>query len=130
MARKGRGGGVSKSELIRQAHAASPTAGPTEIAKAILASNNIKISPAMVSTVLSQDKSRGGKPGKRGRPKKSATEAAGAPKKRGRGRPAAAKSSEGDVSINTLVRVKKLTEELGGIDKAKAALEALSRILG
>lgn len=135
MARKARAGGVSKSDLIRKTFADNPTAGPTEVAKLIQDSQNVKVSPAMVSTVLSQDRNRGGKPAKRGRPKKDASAAASstpsaAPAKASPGRPAAAAKPSADVSISTLIRVKKLSEELGGIEQAKAALDALSRILG
>ncbi len=117
MAKK-RAGGASKSDLIRSTSAENPTAGPTEVAKLIQTSHNIKVSPAMVSTVLSQDRTRGGKPAKRGRPPKSATKA---------GRKA---SSGGGVSVETLLRIKKLADEMGGVHEAKRALDALSQLMG
>lgn len=123
MARK-RGGGASKSDLIRSTSAENPSAGPTEVAKLIQSTHSIKVSPAMVSTVLSQDRTRGGKPAKRGRPPK----AAGKP-----GRKAAATAASGrnsGVSIETLVRIKKLADEMGGVNEAKRALDALTQILG
>ena len=124
MARK-RGGGASKSDLIRTTSTENPTAGPTEIAKLIQTAHNIKVSPAMVSTVLSQDRTRGGKPAKRGRPPKSAGKA---------GRKAAAtgggRGGRGGVSVDALVRVKKLADEMGGVAEAKRALDALSQLLG
>lgn len=122
MARK-RAGGPSKSDLIRTASTENPEAGPTEIAKMIQTAHNIKVSPAMVSTVLSQDRTRGGKPAKRGRPPKAAAA--------GKGRKAAAAGSKaGGVSVDTLVRIKQLADEMGGVDQARKALDALSQILG
>ncbi|MFO1065769.1 MAG: hypothetical protein U0892_18055 [Pirellulales bacterium] len=124
MARKAKGNGVSKSQLIRDARSAKPDAGPSEIAAIIKSEHGVEVSPAMVSTVLSQDKSRGGKPaGKRGRPKKgaAATKSAGRP---------AAKKPQADLSLDALVKIKKMAEEVGGIEQAKAALDALAKILG
>ena len=94
---------------------------PMVIAKMIQAAHNIKVSPAMVSTVLSQDRTRGGKPAKRGRPPKAAG---------GRGRKAGAAATGGGVSVDTLVRIKQLADEMGGVDQARKALDALSQILG
>jgi hypothetical protein len=137
MARKA-SGGVSKSELIRKAHSENPTAGPTELAKSLEAAHGMAFSAAMVSTVLSQDRSRGGKPAKRGRPKKSGAGKASAKtstktstKTSSKAAPkAASKKGSGDLSIETLLQVKKMTEQLGGVEKARAALDALTRILG
>lgn len=116
MAKK-KSGGPSKSELIRSTSAANPTAGPTEIAKLIQTAHSVKVSPAMVSTVLSQDRSRGGKPARRGRPPKS-------------GSAKASRSSGGQLSIDALVRIKKLADEMGGVAEARRALDALSQIMG
>lgn len=128
MARK-RGGGSSKSDLIRTTNAENPTAGPTEIAKLIQTAHNIKVSPAMVSTVLSQDRTRGGKPAKRGRPSKASAKAGGkAGGKAGRKASSAAGGRSG-VSVDTLVRIKKLADEMGGVAEARKALDALSQIL-
>ena len=121
MARK-RAGGPSKSDLIRTTSTENPTAGPTEIAKLIQTAHNIKVSPAMVSTVLSQDRTRGGKPAKRGRPPKAAASKPG--------RKAASSSGASGVSVDTLVRIKQLADEMGGVDQARKALDALSQILG
>ena len=126
MARK-RAGGASKSELIRTTSGENPTAGPTEIAKIIQTVHNTKVSPAMVSTVLSQDRTRGGKPAKRGRPPKAAAKGATKGRKSASG---GASRSSGEVSIETLLRIKKLAEEMGGVNEAKKALDALSQLLG
>jgi len=117
MARK-RASGLSKSELIRQVVAENPGIGPTEVAQLIESTHKIKVSPAMVSTVLSQDRSRGGKPKRRGRPPKPAA-----------GSVAHAKASKG-LTVEALMRAKKLVDEMGGIAEAKKALDALSQILG
>lgn len=119
MARK-KASGPSKSDMIRTTSAENPSAGPTEIAKLIETAHKVKISPAMVSTVLSQDRNRGGKPAKRGRPPKSVAKA---------GKKTGAKS-EGGMSVETLLRIKKLADEMGGINEAKRALDALSQIIG
>jgi hypothetical protein len=121
MARK-RAGGPSKSDLIRTTSKENPAAGPTEVAKLIQTAHNIKVSPAMVSTVLSQDRTRGGKPAKRGRPPKAT--AAKAARKATNG------SARAGVSVDTLVRIKQLADEMGGVDQARKALDALSQILG
>jgi hypothetical protein len=114
MAKK-KAGGASKSDLIRTTSAANPTVGPTEIAKMIQTAHNVKVSPAMVSTVLSQDRSRGNSPAKRGRP----------PAAKRAGRPAGG----GNFSWDALVRIKKLADELGGVAEARRALDALSQII-
>ena len=113
MAKK-KSGGASKSDLIRTTSAENPTAGPTEIAKLIQTAHSIKVSPAMVSTVLSQDRSRGGKPAKRGRPPRAASRVS---------------RGSGNLSIDVLVRIKKLADEMGGVAEARRALDALSQIM-
>ena len=119
MAKK-KSGGASKSDLIRTTSAENPSAGPTDVAKLIQTAHGVKVSPAMVSTVLSQDRSRGGKPARRGRPPNSS--------KRGRvAKTSGAKS--GNLSIDALVRIKKLADEMGGVDEARRALDALSKIM-
>ncbi len=110
---KKKSGGASKSELIRTTSAENPSAGPTEIAKLIQTAHNVKVSPAMVSTVLSQDRSRGGKPARRGRPPKSGK----------------ATGRSGNLSIDALVRIKKLADEMGGVAEARRALDALSQLM-
>ncbi len=120
---------ISKSDMIRQIKAANPEIGPTEIAQRIHQEHGVKVTAAMVSTVLSQDRSRGGKPAKRGRPPKGTSTATSSATTKGKaGRKPAAASA--DTSIESLVRIKKLADEIGGIEAAKKALDALSKILG
>ncbi|WP_254512302.1 hypothetical protein [Anatilimnocola floriformis] len=61
-----------------------------------------------VSTVLSNAKKKGGKVGKRGR-KPMAVPVDG---------------------LQQLIQVKKLVDQIGGLEKAKAAVDALAQILG
>jgi hypothetical protein len=98
---------MNKSEAIRSYKKSHNGAGPTEIAEA-LSKDGTKVTPAFVSTVLSNDRRRGRK-GRRG-------------SRRG-GR------TSGD-PLETLVQAKKLADRMGGIEKARAALDALARILG
>jgi hypothetical protein len=98
--------GPSKSEAIRSYKSKNPDAGPKAIAAA-LADDGIKVTPAFVSTVLSNDKRKGGSTG------------------RGRGR----RAGGGNASLDNLIQAKKLAEQMGGIEQARAALDALARIL-
>jgi len=101
---------VNKSALIRDYLAANPDAGPKAVVAAIR-KKGVNISEALVSFV--KYKSSGKK--KRRRRKKKAV--------------AAAKPAVSDrVSISTLVQAKKLAEQMGGIEKAKAALAALAKL--
>jgi hypothetical protein len=100
-------GGSSKSAAIRAYKTANPDAGPKEIAES-LGKNGVKVSAAFVSTVLSnaRRKARKGrrKGGRRG------GRAAGDP-------------------FAHLVQAKRLSDQMGGVEKARAALDALARIL-
>jgi hypothetical protein len=96
-------GGPTKSELIRSYKKSHGGAGPTEIAAA-LSKDGSKVSPQFVSTVLSNDRRKG--------------------RKRRRAKAA------GNDSVQTLVLAKKLADQMGGIDQARTALNALARILG
>jgi hypothetical protein len=97
--------GPSKSEAIRNYKSKNPDAGPKAIAAA-LADDGIKVTPAFVSTVLSNDKRKGGGTGRRGR-----------------------RPGGGNASLDNLIQAKKLAEQMGGIEQARAALDALARIL-
>src|SRR5262245_46405859 len=108
MAKKSTSG--TKSAAIRNYKSANPTAKPKEIAEALSKSGS-KVTPAFVSTVLSNERRRG-KKHKGGRPGRKPGRAAGAG------------------SFDSLVQAKKLADQMGGVAKAKAALDALARILG
>lgn len=110
MAKKAKNG-PNKSLEIRNYKTANPSASPKEIAEA-LTKTGLSVSPQFVSTVLSNAKKKGAKVGKRGRKP---------------GRPAAA-SKTGD--LQQLIQAKKLVDELGGIDAARAAVNALAQLIG
>jgi hypothetical protein len=96
----------TKSASIRNYKAEHPRAKPKEIAEALTRSGE-KVTAAFVSTVLSNDRRRGRK------------------RKGGRkpGRVSAVNS------YNHLVQAKRLADQMGGVAKAKAALDALAKIL-
>jgi hypothetical protein len=109
MAKKSKGG-PNKSLEIRSYKEANPTASPKEIAEA-LDKQGISVSAQFVSTVLSNAKRKGGKIGKRG------------PKP---GRKAAVMGGD----VQNLIMAKKLVDQMGGVEAAKAAINALAQILG
>jgi hypothetical protein len=98
---------VNKSQAIRDYMKANPKASPKETSEA-LTQQGIKVTAAFVSTVKTQAKN------KRQAKKKAA--------------PAAKPAISDKVSISTLVQAKKMAEQLGGVDKAKATLEALAKL--
>lgn len=104
-------GGPNKSEAIRKYKSAHADAGPKEISAA-LAKEGLKITPGFISTVLSNDRRKAGKSRRKGGRKP--------------GRPAAA----GGGAVEALVQAKRLADEMGGVAKARAALDALALILG
>lgn len=105
-------GGPNKSEVIRNYKSENPKHGPKEIAKA-LGETGLKVSPAFISTVLSNAKRKSGKASgrKRGRVAKA---------------PVAAASKGG---FNDLIHAKKLVDQIGSVEQAKAALDALAKLL-
>jgi len=102
-------GGPSKSQAIRDYKADHADAGPKAIAEA-LGKEGVKVSAQFVSTVLSNARKKSGK-GKRGRRK---------------GRKAAGAGN----MLNQLVLAKKLAARMGGVDKARQALDTLAKLLG
>lgn len=111
MAKKAKGG-PNKSLEIRNYKEANPTASPKEIADA-LGKQGVSVSAQFVSTVLSNARKKGGKIGKRG------------PKP---GRKAAMASGGG--GYENLIKAKKLIEQMGGVEQARSAINALAQILG
>jgi hypothetical protein len=99
--------GPNKSAAIRDYKKHHRKARPKEVAEA-LNKEGLQVSAAFVSTVLSNAKRRRRK-GRRGDARKG--------------------GRSGD-AYTTLVQAKKLSDQMGGIDKARAALDALARILG
>lgn len=102
-------GGPNKSLAIRDYKAAHDDAGPKDIAAA-LSKDGVKVTAGFVSTVLSNDRRKDGKVKKR----------------RGR-RPAAA---AGQDALTNLIQAKKIVDQMGGIEPARKALDALAKLLG
>jgi len=119
VARKASTNGASKSEAIRNYKNSHQDAGPTAIAVA-LTKEGTKVTPAFVSTVLSNAKRKGGK-GRRKMGRRSKLV------RRGR-RPAVVARASSD-PVDRLIQAKKMAEQLGGVEQARAALEALAKIL-
>ena len=101
-------GGPNKSQAIRAYKSDNASAGPKQIVEA-LAKQGVKVTPGFVSTVLSNDRRKG----RKGRPKG--------------GRRAA---TRGHDPLAALMLAKKLADQMGGVEKARNALDALARILG
>ena len=125
MAKK-KSSGPNKSQAIRDYYAANPGAKPKEVAEA-LSKEGVSVTPAFVSTVRSTSKTKK-KTGKRGRPAGRKTA-----RKTGRrvGRPAATRrgaAASADVSLDSLVRVKAIVDEMGGVEDARSALAALEKL--
>jgi hypothetical protein len=100
-------GGPNKSELIRTYKSNHKRAKPKDISAA-LGKEGITVTPAFVSTVLST-----------------------ARRKKGKGmRRAAARPAAGGGDYSHLIQARKLADQMGGVDKARAALDALAKILG
>lgn len=109
-------GGVNVSAAIRDYRNTHRRAKPKAIAEA-LAAQGIHVKPGYVSTILSMDRRK-----KRG--KSSGSEEGAEPGRRGR-KPA---SDKFDALVNDLQMAKQLVDKLGGLEKAKAALAALSKL--
>lgn len=115
-------GDVNKSQAIRDYLASNPDAMPRVVA-ADLKEQGVDVNPQRVSIVKSQLKKaaqEGDKP-KRGRRKKAVRAKAASPKA------SPAKASD-DLSFQTLQKAKELSDQLGGVDKAREALAALIQL--
>jgi hypothetical protein len=98
----------AKSQAIREYLTANSAAKGNDVVAALKA-NGIKVSSQMVSTIKAR---MGAGPKKRGRRKKSAS----------------AKRNGAMISLGVLVQAKKLAESLGGVEKAKEAMDALAKL--
>jgi len=106
MARKA--GGPNKSQAIRAYKSTHKRSKPKEISAA-LAKEGVNVTPAFVSTVLSTARRKKGKSGRR----------------------SGAKAAGGSSSpYSHLIQARKLADQMGGVEKARAALDALAKILG
>ena len=109
---------TNKSQAIRDYKKAHPSHKPAKIAEA-LDRQGIKVSAQFVSTILSTSKKKK-KIGKPGRPKGSAAKRKQQPVNQ---------VSNSDVSFDSLLKVKQIVIEMGGIPQARAALRALEQLL-
>lgn len=100
---------VNKSEKIRE-YLRTARRAKTSTVVAALAEQGIEVTPQFVSTVKTNSKRRKKKKGGR----------------EGTGVTAAPKNDK--LSLSTLLQAKKLAEHLGGVAKAKAALDALAKL--
>ncbi|MEM9365929.1 MAG: hypothetical protein AAGD07_08020 [Planctomycetota bacterium] len=125
MAKK-KSSGVNKSVAIRTYKTENPDAKPKEI-QAALAKDGINIATSFISTVLSQAgmTSRGGtKRGRRKTARKPAKQAVTSAK-----RAASVGTGSSEVSLDSLIRVKKIVEEMGSVENAQNALKALDKLI-
>ncbi len=105
----------SKSQAIRDYIAANPNAGPTEIYNA-LTKKGIAVSKGLVAVVKYKKPSGAkGKAGGRKRGRKAAARKA-------------TKASGGSLSASDLIAAKQLADSLGGVAKAREALELLEKL--
>lgn len=121
-------GGPNKSAAIRDYLTANKNAKPRDIVKA-MAEQGIEVTPQFVSTIKTKFIAGGGKaPGRRGRPRKTAV-AGAAPAAAPVSKPAA-KPARSTGAYEDLIIAKKMADQLGGVEQARAALAALEKITG
>ncbi len=104
----------NKSQAIRDYYKSHPNAKPKQVVAA-LKKKRITVDGQFVSTIRSVSKKKGGKVGRPGRPV-------------GGGRRQSRPSSN-DVSFDSLLKVKQIVDELGGIGQARLALSALEQLV-
>lgn len=128
MAKKARGG-VNKSQLIRDYMAAHPEAGPQAVVEGVKSEHGVEVTAQFVSTIKSNDRRKAGAPagrrGRRGRRPGAASAASS-----GAASGASGGATRGNVSPELLLQAKKLVDEMGGINKAKTAVDLLAELLG
>jgi hypothetical protein len=116
MARKTKSGEVNKSEAIRELLKQNPHYKASEVV-ATLAGKGITVAPGLVYFI------KGNIKGKKGRRKKARQMVKNVTATMGIGN--AVPTSTSDV-VATIIKVKHLASELGGLKKLKALVEALS----
>ena len=116
--------GVNKTQAIRDYLTANPDAMPKAVA-AELRERGIDVDPQRVSIVKSnmrKEAAEGGQPAAAPRKKRAPAKPAGTKH--------AASRPNGELSFQTLRKAKELSEQLGGVDKAREALSALAQLTG
>lgn len=111
MAKKRGRSGVNQSQAIRGYLAEHPEATPKEIV-AGLAQQGVKVSEGLAGNVKYTSRSGRG-PGKA---------------RRGRGRPPGRRAGAGALTAQDLIEAKRLADQLGGLEQARKALEALEAL--
>ncbi len=111
MARKKAAPTQSKSAAIRDYRASHATAKPKEIAEALNGSG-YEVTPQYVSMILSNDRKKTGP--SRGRPAGTKTKSS---------------TSGQQVSMEDLLSAKQLISATGGLEQAKAALDAYQKLV-
>ncbi|TWU66982.1 hypothetical protein V7x_25540 [Crateriforma conspicua] len=126
--------GPNKSAAIREYYEANPGAKPKEVQEA-LSAQGIETSTAFISTIKSNMK-KGTGTKKRGRPAGTSRRGRPAGRKakatatRGTKRAAkAAPASVDGISMDGLIKAKKIVDELGSVEEARVALNALEKLL-
>jgi len=121
MAKK-KSSGPNKSQEIREYYTAHPNAKPKEVVDA-MKSKGLSVSAQFVSTVKSNSKKKKGPSKRRGRP-------AGSTNKTSLAKRAPARTGKGDesVSVDSLLKLKKVVEDIGSIEEAKSALQTLEKL--
>ena len=124
MARRRNTGTTTDSDRIRDFIAHNPTAGPKEIREG-LSKQGHEVSPSLINRIKYNDplaKSTTRRPaagaGRRGRPTRRGRRTGSRPGANGALR----------ISIDDLIAAKKLADELGGIDNAREAVDALAKL--
>lgn len=124
---------VNKSKAIRDYMSEHPEARPMHVAEA-LAARGVQVTPAFVSAVNSTArakaglrKKRRGKGRSKGRSRVSvaAFAANASANARKPGRPAGAGRA---LSLDQLIAAKRFADQMGGVARARAALEALEKV--
>ena len=113
MAKKSKRSGPNKSKLIREYMKSNPDKGPQAVADALKADHNVVVTPQFVSTIKSNDKRKGTSSG------------SGIRMANRRG----AATPNGSVSSEALFAAKKFIHQLGGVEKARAAVAMMAQLL-
>lgn len=128
---------LNKTQVIEKALAASPSKGPKEISEALTA-KGVDVSPAYVSTIKTNLKTKTGAPKvatkKKVAPKQKASKTGVTPKKRAAKKKAAKEQAPkaapaSDITYEQLCLAKAMAKQLGGAEKAKEALAALAQLV-
>ncbi|WP_153555367.1 hypothetical protein [Roseimaritima sediminicola] len=116
--------GPNKSQEIRDYYDANPNAKPKEVVAA-MEEKGLTVSPTFVSTIRSKQLARDGQPPKRrGRPKGSTKKKVGATRRGA----AATTGNQDSVSLSSLKKAKEFIDSAGGIEKARATIEAIDQL--